>query len=78
MLLMVTSLRKVAFQQCLQQVVAVDLADLRASSLIRCDVGGVFREAVSYTHLSPEARDFYDLEHLWADGEDVTPAFEEE
>ena len=26
---------------------------------------------------SPEARDFYDLEHLWADGEDVTPAFEE-
>ena len=22
---------------------------------------------------SPEARDFYDLEHLWADGEDVTP-----
>ena len=27
---------------------------------------------------SPEARDFYDLEHLWADGEDVTPAFEEE
>ena len=27
---------------------------------------------------SPEAREFYDLEHLWADGEDVTPAFEEE
>ncbi len=26
---------------------------------------------------SPEAREFYDLEHLWADGEDVTPAFEE-
>ncbi|MEG0178823.1 MAG: ribosome silencing factor [Oscillospiraceae bacterium] len=27
---------------------------------------------------SPEARDFYDLEHLWADGEDVTPVFIEE
>ena len=27
---------------------------------------------------SPDARDFYDLEHLWADGEDVTPAFAEE
>ncbi len=25
---------------------------------------------------SPDARDFYDLEHLWADGEDVTPDFE--
>ncbi len=24
---------------------------------------------------SPDARDFYDLEHLWADGEDVTPDF---
>lgn len=27
---------------------------------------------------SPDARDFYDLEHLWADGEDVTPVFAEE
>lgn len=26
---------------------------------------------------SPDARDFYDLEHLWADGEDVTPEFPE-
>ena len=25
---------------------------------------------------TPEARDFYDLEHLWADGEDVTPEFD--
>ena len=24
---------------------------------------------------TPDARDFYDLEHLWADGEDVTPDF---
>ena len=27
---------------------------------------------------SPEARDFYDLEHLWADGEDVTPTLSQE
>lgn len=27
---------------------------------------------------SPDARDFYDLEHLWADGEDVPLDFEEE
>lgn len=27
---------------------------------------------------SPEARDFYDLEHLWADGEDVPLGFIEE
>ena len=27
---------------------------------------------------SPEARDFYDLEHLWADGEDVPMDFIEE
>ncbi|MEG0768845.1 MAG: ribosome silencing factor [Ruthenibacterium sp.] len=27
---------------------------------------------------SPEARDFYDLEHLWADGEDVPLNFIEE
>ena len=27
---------------------------------------------------SPDARDFYDLEHPWADGEDVTPEFTEE
>ena len=25
---------------------------------------------------TPDARDFYDLEHLWADGEDVTPEFD--
>ena len=24
---------------------------------------------------TPDARDYYDLEHLWADGEDVTPEF---
>lgn len=27
---------------------------------------------------SPDARDFYDLEHLWADGEDVPLPFTEE
>ena len=25
---------------------------------------------------TPEARDFHHLEHLWADGEDVTPEFD--
>mgnify|MGYP000109779785 CR=1 FL=1 len=27
---------------------------------------------------SPDARDYYDLDHLWADGEDVTPTFSQE